>query len=165
MADNTNNMNRSWDGKKTGLLAVIDDAEIHFDTVNLTNAEIKALRATKKELVAAPGAGKFIQLVSAVLILNYGTEVLTESTDNMVIQYHTSGIDATGAIEATNFIDASADTMIYVAPSAIAYNASTNLVNDALELFNTGDGEYGGNASLDTTMIVKIAYLIWSTGL
>jgi hypothetical protein len=138
---------------------------VHVDTVKITNAEIKALRASPKQLVGAPGAGKFIELLGAILILDYGSNALTESADNMVIQYHTSGLDATGAIEATNFIDATADTILYVAPTAIAYNASTNLVNNAIELFNTGDGEYAGNAALDTKMIVKVAYRIWNTGL
>ena len=141
------------------------DSELKTDTVRITNAQIKALRASPKELVAAPGAGKFIEFISAFLILDYGSNVLTESTDNMVIQYHTSGVDATGAIEATGFIDASADTMIEVLPSALAYNAATNIVNKALELFNTGDGEYAGNAAADTTMIVKITYRIHTTGL
>ena len=135
------------------------------DTIALTNANIKALRATKKALVATPGADKFLELVSAQLILNYGSEVLTESADDMVIQYATSGVDATAAITANGFITAAADTIINVLPKALGAVVATNLVNNGLELFNTGDGEYGGNASADTTMTVKITYRIHTAGL
>jgi hypothetical protein len=135
------------------------------DTVALTNANIKALRATKKALVATPGADKFLEFVSAQLILNYGSEVLTESSDDLVIQYATSGVDATAAITANGFITAAADTIINVLPKAMGAVVATNLVNNGLELFNTGDGEYGGNASADTTMTVKITYRIHTAGL
>ena len=140
-------------------------SEIHYDNIELTNAEIKALRGTKKELVAAPGATKFIELVSLVLILDYGSNVLTESTDNLVCQYATSGQDATAAIEMTGFIDQSADTVAIVSAASVAAVAASNVVNNALELFNTGDGEIAGNAGLDTTLTVKIAYRIHSAGL
>jgi hypothetical protein len=151
------------DGKTAvanGLVLGAFGSEYMSVTVSLTAGEIKALRATKKELVAAPGSGKMLELVSAVLKLNYGSEVLTESVDNMVIQYNTSGVDATGAIEATGFIDASANTTYLVKAADIAAAASTNLENKALELFNTGDGEYGGNASADTTMTVIVNYRV-----
>lgn len=138
---------------------------VYYDTVELSNADIKALRASPKQLIAAPAAGSFTEVVSAVLILDYGSEVLTESTDNLVIQYNTSGTDITGAIEATDFIDAAADTICTVFPAAIPNTAAANMVARAVELFNTGDGEYGGNASNDTTMTVKIAYRVHPAGL
>lgn len=142
------------------------DSILMTDTVELSNADIKALRASPKELVATPGAGKFIELVSAVLILDYGSEVLTESSDNLVIQYGTSGDDITAAIEMTGFIDQAADTIMIVGPAnPLAANAAADMVNNAITLFNTGDGEFGGNASNDTTMTVKVTYRIHATGL
>src|SRR5690348_5819671 len=67
---------------------------INVATVTLTNAEIKALRAAPKTLVAAQGSGKVIEFVSAVLKLSGGANALTESTDNMAIRY----TDGSGAI-------------------------------------------------------------------
>jgi len=134
-------------------------SKINYATVELTNAEIKALRGSPKDLVAAPGSGYFLELVSAVLILDYGSNALTESTDDLVIQYD-GGQDATAAIEMTGFIDQTADTVAVIPAATIAAVASANVANDALELFNTGDGEFGGNAGADTTMTVKIAYRI-----
>ena len=142
------------------------DSILKTDTVTLSNADIKALRASPKELVATPGAGKFVELVSAILILNYGSEILTESVDNLVIQYGTSGDDITAAIEMTGFIDQAADTIMIVGPAnPLVANAATDMVNNAITLFNTGDGEFAGNASNDTTMIVKVTYRIHATGL
>jgi hypothetical protein len=154
-------------GVVTGVASVAYDSAsvIYYDTVELSNADIKALRATPKALVAAPGANKFIELVSAVLILDYGSEVLTESADNLVIQYHTSGQDLTAAIETTGFIDQAADQMAFINPAGVATMTAANAVNKAVELFNTGDGELAGNASNDSTMTVKVAYRIHADGL
>jgi len=47
-------------------------APIRYKNVRITSAEILALNATPKELVAAPGAGRAIEFVSAALFLDYG---------------------------------------------------------------------------------------------
>lgn len=142
------------------------DSFIYTDTVELTNGDIKGLRAAPKALVAAPGANKFIELVNAVMILDYGSEALTAAAgDDLVIQYETSGQDATASIESTSFITAAADTMCFVNPAGIANVAAANVVNKGLQLFNTGAGEFAGNASNDTTMTVKVSYRIHADGL
>lgn len=97
-----------------------------FSKITLTNAEIKAMRATPKSLVSAPGAGKLIVVHQLYLHLDAGTNVLTESADNMVVQYG-DGQDISGAIEATGFIDASADTWISVLPTAQAASAAGSI--------------------------------------
>ena len=140
------------------------DGVIHRAVVDLTNAQIKALRASPKQLVAAPGADLFIQLIDVTLILNYGSEALTESTDNMVVQYD-GGEAATAAIEATGFIDATADTICHTKGAGIAAGAASGIVNKKLELKNSGDGEYAGNASLDTTMRAIVTYWVQKANL
>lgn len=139
--------------------------QIYHTQVRITNAQLKALRATPKVLIAAPGTGKFIQLVSAVLLLDYGSNVLTESADNLVIEYTTSGIDATASIESTGLIDAAADTMAFIQPATIANAAAADVANKSLQLFNTGDGEFAGNAGADTQLLVRISYRVHETGL
>ena len=129
----------------------------HRKVVQLTNAEIKALRGSPKELVPAPGAGWFLVLQDVVLILNAGTNVLTETVDNLVVEYG-SGQDATGAIETTGFIDQAVDQVAIVYAAPIATMTAANLVNKNLRLFNTGDGEIAGNAALDATMTVIVNY-------
>lgn len=135
------------------------------DTIELSNANIKALHSSPIALVAAPGADKVVEFGGAVLILDYGSNVLSESADNLVIQYNTSGVDASAVIETTGFIDQTADMIAFVVPSGIAGFTASNCVNRALELYNNGDSEFGGNAANDTTMTVKVTYRIHTVGL
>lgn len=151
-------MTASDDGSKTtySLVPVINVA-----TVTLTNAEIKALRATPKTLVAAPGSGYVLEFVSAVLKNNGGTNALTESADNMAVKYNNgSGVAVSQTVECTGFIDQTAATLtsaLAVIDPIVAYASGAN---KALVLHNTGDGEWGGNAAADVTMTVKVAYRV-----
>lgn len=147
-----------WDGEVWN--EVWNETSLKVATVNLTSAQIKALRETPYALVAAPGAGKVNIVESITLQLNYGgTNVFTESADNFVVQYGDSGTDITAAIENTGFIDQSADTVAVIRPATIAaMAAATAGVNEVVELFNTGDGEIGGNAANDNTLNVTVAY-------
>jgi hypothetical protein len=135
---------------------------VNVATVHLTNAEVKALRAAPKTLIAAPGAGNLIVVESITLQLNYGgTNAFTETADNLVVQYNGSGTDITGAIETTGFIDQTADMAAVYYPAAIAAMATATVgVDEAVELFNTGDGEIGGNAAADNTLNVTVAYRV-----
>lgn len=144
-----------------GYAPPLDATVLRYATVTFTNANIKNLRATPIALVAAPGAGKWIELISGWLALDYGSNVLTESADNMAVKYvDGSGAACSQTIEATNFIDAAADTMTNVLPKIDTIVASANIVNKAIVLHNTGDGEYGGNAGNDTTMKAYICYRV-----
>lgn len=126
--------------------------------VSLATADIKALRATQFELVAAV-AGKVIVPHDFFLELVAGSEVLTESTDNMIINYvDASGVAATGAIESTGFIDAAVNAHALIKGVAIPTATIAQLVNTAIVLDNTGDGEFAGNASDDAVLNVWSRY-------
>lgn len=141
------------------------DSYMKCDTVNLTSAEVKALKASPKELIAAPGADKFIEVVSLVLILDYGSNVFTETADNLVLQYGTSGDDITAAIEMTGFIDQAADTIMAVYPvHPWTANAAADMVNNAVQLYNPND-EIEGNAGNDSQLTCKITYWVHTAGL
>ena len=145
-------------GVSTGNAA---DSFLLTDTVALTNGQIIGLAGAPKELIAAPGAGKFIEVLSAVLILDYaGTNVFTcGGADDLVIQYNTTGVDITASIETTGWIDQAADQATLVNAAGIATAPLANIVNRAIELFNTG-AEIAGNAGGDNLMKVKITYRI-----
>lgn len=128
--------------------------------VTLSNAEIKALATTPIELVAAPGAGKVVQLVGALIKLNAGSEALTESGDNMGIKYtDASGVQVCTNIECTGFIDQTVDTYTNAVPSADAIVAATGAENQALVLDNLGSN-FAGNASADATMDIQVMYRV-----
>lgn len=139
------------------------DTKIHVDTVEISNAELITLRASAKSLVAAPGAAYYLEFISAVLILDYGSAACTESADNLVIEYITSGADLTAAIETTGFIDQTVDQMAFINAAGIATDAASDIANNGIQLFNTGDGEFG--TCTGSTMTVHIAYRVHATGL
>lgn len=140
---------------------VIGDIEATTVKVSIAVAAIKTLRATPVELVAAQGADTLIQFVSAVLVLTAGSEVLSESADNLAIEYDDgSAAPVTGAIEMTGFIDQAADTMTNAIASADAIDALADVVNKNIAILNTGDGEFAGNASDDAALDVYVTYRV-----
>lgn len=159
-----------WDisttGVMTGVASVGFDSSsvLYQDSVELSNADIKALRATPATLIAAKGADTIIEFVSAVLILDYGSNVLTETDDNLVIEFE-GGQDVTGAIETTGFIDQAVDQIAIVPAATVATMTAATAVNKAIRIFNTGTAEFGGNADADTTMTVKVTYRVHAAGL
>lgn len=134
--------------------------------VSLTAANVKALRATPATLVAAPGAGAFLEFLAAELFLDYGgTNVFTESTDNLQVRLNDgSGALVSQAIEMTGFIDQSADTITNALAKIDAIVSKANGENKALVLHNTGDGEIAGNAANDNVVRVHTYYRTHLTG-
>jgi len=137
------------------------DAPLRTATVSLTNTNIKNLRATPITLVAAPGANKVLQFVDAILELDAGSNVLSESSDNLAVKYVDGSGDAVSeTIECTNFIDQAADTITNAIAKKDAIVANADCVNKALVLHNTGSAEFGGNAANDATLKVKVTYRV-----
>lgn len=141
----------------------IDESVLQIATVSITNSEMLNLRATPKTLVAAPGAGKILSLVTAVLLFDY-TGAYTETTDNMAIRFtNGSGVIVSDTIEATGFVDATADTVTFARKAVDGIVAKSASENQALVLHNTGDGEYGGGNAANAVR-VKVAYRVITTG-
>jgi len=141
----------------------LDPTTIKYVKYSLTSAEVKALRATPKTLVAAPGAGYMVQFISASLFLDYGSNGFTESADNLEFRWGAAGT-AAATVETTGFIDQTADTMIHAYPAAAAALTKTVTDNKALVLQNNGDGEIAGNAANDSVLDVIVIYRIVPTG-
>lgn len=130
---------------------------IKFADVSLTVAEIKALAATNIELVPATeaGAGFAIIPIAASLKFTAGTEVLTESDDNLALVYH--GSNEVMEIESTGFIDQATDQNRYQEMAEAMRTPEENL---AIDLDNNGDGEFAGNASDDCALDVRVYYRV-----
>jgi hypothetical protein len=138
---------------------------VRTQITDLTNANIKALAATPIELVAAPGANKIIEFISAYLFLDYGSEVLAEPSapDDLAIEYDDGTGQQIATWDTTGFITSSADAIEQVNAGSVgggasAVTAAAN-VNKNIALINTG-GNYTGNASADTAMRVVVTYRI-----
>jgi hypothetical protein len=134
-----------------------NESVVQYRTTVLTDAQIKALRATPIELVPAQGTGKFIEFVSALLHFDVTTTGYTETADNLAIrQTNGAGALVSQAIETTGFLDQSSDKVTNALPKIDQIGVVSNA---SLVLHNTGDGEVtGGNAA--NTLSVKVGYRV-----
>lgn len=145
--------------------AELDPGTVQVTVVVLSSAQVKALRATPRTLVAAPGADLVLEFLSAWLFLDYGSEVFTESADNLGIFYAGETVAVSSAIETTGFLDQAEDMIMEVRPQAAGQMAAkASLLNKALTLKNSGDGEIGGNASNDSLLRVRVVYRVHTAG-
>jgi hypothetical protein len=147
--------------KGTGKISSAADGFVNLASVTLTNAQIKALRATPVTLVAAPGAGKRLKFLGAWFGLVAGANVLTESTANLGIKFTDgSGVQVNETVECTGFIDQAANTETEARPKLDPIVAGSAAANKALVLHNLGAGEFAGNAAADATLKVKVWYAV-----
>jgi len=145
-------------GVVTGTLA---ETAMRYAEVTVSSAEILALNATPKTLVAAPGAGKVLEFISATAILDYNSAAYAGigATEDLVIRF----TDASGAIvsttlETTGFLDQTADQLR--THKAIV----TDLVpvaNSPLVLHLLNGEVTTGNSPIR----YKVAYRVHTTGL
>lgn len=135
---------------------------LRWAEIAITSPELLALRAAPKTLVSAPGSGKVLQFLEAILLLDATATAYVESAANLAVRYTDgSGAKVSEDIEATGFIDQTADTMTTARPKLDAIVAKSGCENKALVLHNLGAGEYTTGTGV---MRVKIAYAIWVTG-
>jgi len=137
----------------------IDTAEsmIRTATVAVSSGEIKALNAAPKELIAAPGAGKYIDFLGAVIALDYGTVTYDDAgaDGNLQIRYDAATVVSL-TVEGNGLIDATEDAATTAKPLATDV---TMLANKKIELFNDA-AEYTGGAGGDGVLKVIINYRI-----
>ena len=127
--------------------------------VEVTSAQMLALRATAKELVPAPGANQVLEFVSVVIKYIADDTGYTESSANLVVQY-SGGQDVCTAIDATNFIDQTNDE-IRVAHALETVLATTvdleAIKNTSFVLFNNGAAEWTlGDGKLDVRIMYRV---------
>ena len=157
----------SFDQAKPGydrLVNSLKTDDLHPDTIQYAEvavsvAEMLALRATVKELVAAPGAGYVLEFISALFIYDYAA-AFTETDDNIIVRFTgASGATASTILDATGLLDATSD-QIRTLKSIVT--DLTPVANSPLVLHNDGNGEWGGTGS---PCRVKVAYRVHATGL
>ncbi len=130
-------------------------------TVTVSSAELLALNATPKTLVAAPGAGKALVLVAAELWLDYATTAYggIAAGEDLAVKY----TDASGAtlatVETTGFLDATADAFRYVEPTTTA--AVTPAANAPLVLHLLSGEIATGDSPLKLRLLYRELTLAW----
>lgn len=143
--------------------AKLDVSTIQYAAVSIAAAAVAALRAAPATLVAAPGAGKVLEFISAELLLDYVAPGFTETDDNLAVRYTDgSGAIVSQAIECTGFIDQTGDTRTNALAKIDAIVAKAGCENQALVLHNTGNGEFANSGG--SALRVKVAYRVHTTG-
>lgn len=110
------------------------DSQVIVTDVTVTSAEILALNATPKQLVAAPGAGKILLFEGAQIELIYNSAAYAgiAAGEDLSIKYTNGSGAEVAQCEATGFLDATANAIRYLRPAAAA--AVNPAVNAALVL-------------------------------
>jgi len=138
---------------------------VYTKTVSITSAEMQALCATQQELVPAPGADRYIEVLGLSFVLDYGSEVLAEPSapDDLEVVYDTAGGTSIADVIG-DWVIQDADSVTSPAVKDLGVVAATTIINKAVVLDNNG-AEYTGNASGDTVVRVTTTYKIHKAGL
>lgn len=125
-------------------------------TLRLTNAQVKALRATPLSLIPAPPANQVIIVEEVFVVSSTVTTAWTESADNIVVEY-TDGTDIV-EIETTGFLD---QVGVQIRSQRQASTVFTPVKDVGVQLKNNGDGELGGGNAANT-LSVRVIYRVES---
>lgn len=108
----------------------------------LSAAQILALDGTPIEVIPAPAAGKWIEIVSVQLFLDYATTAYAgiAGTDYFQLKYTDgSGALLTQNVDPTGFADAVADAYLRLGPAATWAPLSAKVVASLAGPWTTGD--------------------------
>ena len=135
-----------------------------YAEIAVSSAELLAINATPKTLVAAPGAGYVTEFCSAMLILDYVSAAYANNGLLGIYETDASGALVSGTTTLASFLGKTADTIVKLNPETEAAPSLVGqeyLENKALVLTQaTGESITG-----DSPIRVKIAYRIHATGL
>ena len=133
--------------------------------VQLTNTQVKNCRATPVTIVAAPGAGFFVNPLDCICELVYGgTNAFTaQAGDNLAIKWKdgTTAAIISGGLQA--FLQNTASAFNAFVGPALAADINvlkTNVDNQPLVLHNISAAEIAGNAANDNTLVITVTYNI-----
>ena len=121
-------------------------------TVTLTSAQLRHLHASPVQLVATPGAGQFVDIISAAYQYKVGsTPYSTDAGGSFVIWP-----SAIYPIAATGFIDQTSNT-VAVAGKSTETVYQTVVENTAIMLRNDSATEWSGG---DGTVTITVSYRV-----
>lgn len=138
------------------------DGTTQFAHGTIVATKLKTIAASPIEMVPAGGEGTFLELIGVWLILEAGSEKITETNDNLVVLYPSaSATEASLRIECTNFIDQDVDMLTYAGPPVPdeILDKVSELQNKPLRLSGSSD-EFGGNSSNDAKLHWRCTYRV-----
>lgn len=126
--------------------------------VEVTSAEILALNASPKTLVAAPGAGKFHEFVDAIFILNYNSAAYATNGVLSIRETDDSGQALSSDVLLADFLAKTADTIQKVPQ----LSADIPLTENKAMVLSVATGE---TITGDSPMTVILYYRTHESGL
>lgn len=141
-----------WDADRSKWVPTA--AVIQFTDTQLTNSQVLNFRAIPITVVPAPGADLVLLLHRVWIVSDDSAGAWTETSDNLIVEY-AGGENATVQITGSGLVGGAVQTR---SVPITAGNLITE-VNVALQLFNTGDGEWGGGDAANT-MSVRCFYSV-----
>ncbi len=139
--------------------AKLDEKTIKYAEVSLSRAQLLALNASPVTVVAAPGAGKVIEFISAVVISDFDTAAYTGGG---ALTINNSGGALSSTISAANSFGAATDKITQCVCLDTA-NGLALVDNGALTIVAAADFTDPGTAV--GVGRVKVAYRVHTTGL
>lgn len=139
----------------------IDEAVIQYAEVALTKANILAMYTTPVEVLAAPGVGKVLEFVSAVIVYDYATATYGGGGD--VSFKYASAATVSQVISAANSFGAATDKIT----QCVALDTANGIAlseNTALQITNA-TGVFTDPGTAAGVGRLKISYRIHTTGL
>ena len=126
-------------------LGLTENLQYHYTgKINIPTAEILALNSVPQTLVAAPGAGKILMPIHAIVKLNFGTIVYGTNTGLGVVY---DGL-TTQLLSLAFVIDQASDLFHYPQMDIWTRSAATS-ENKALDLHCATGDPTGGDGNID----------------
>jgi len=133
----------------------LNGAMVQIGLITVSSAELLALRATPKTLVAAFGANIISSFLSATLFLDYNSTAYVESSADIVARLtDDSGAIVSTTLDSTGLLDATSDQLRTLKPIATDY---TPIANTPIVLHNAGAGEW---TTGDSPLYVYVRYAL-----
>lgn len=138
-----------------------DARPLYSADVTLTTQQVLALNGTPIELVAAPGAGKILLFEAAQFWLDFATTAYDgiAAGEDLSIKYTDGSGAEVAQIEATGFLDGTADETRYVRPSSTAVQP---VANAALVLHMLSGNIATGDSPLKVRVFYRVLPETWS---
>ncbi len=143
------------------LITSTDPTLLQSATITISSAELLALHATPKTLVAAPGVGNSVVLESAILFLAFNSAAYDgiAGAEDLEIRHTNGSGQLFATIETTGFLDSGANAVRFVKATTTAAITPTD---NAPLVINLASGEIAtGNSPLK----VKVNYRVIPTSL
>jgi hypothetical protein len=138
---------------------IANDTGVVTANVTVSSAELLALNATPKQLVAAPGVGQALILIDAQFSLPYNSVAYAgiASAEDLEIRYGSGSGQLVATIETTGFLDQTATASRHIYPSS---SAAISPAENAALILDLASGEITtGNSPLKVRVRYRLITL------